>query len=58
MEYGYGYINIDNIYLTLATTMNTIDIRSIFLSTPLNKYKLKEDWEIPIKGPLTLIINR
>ena len=56
MEYGYGYF--DNIYLTLATTLNTIDIRSIFLSTPLNKYKLKEHWEIPIKGPLTFIINR
>ena len=55
MEYGYGYF--DNIYLTLAT-LNTIDIRSIFLSAPLNKYKLKEDWEIPIKGPLTFIINR
>ena len=40
MEYGYGYF--DNIYLTLETMLNTIDIRSIILSTPLNKYKLKE----------------
>ena len=54
MEYGYRYF--DNIYLTLATMLNTIDIRSIILSTTLNKYKLKEDCKIPITGPPTFII--